>query len=141
MSAYTVKNEEELKKLSFHDCFIYGMSWNAEKYSFSFDIDYILEWIDPKKSGDGYTFKVSKGTLIFENVSQIYIELDWGISLPTCQLEKISILESVLSPNGTNLLKWGMDFSTPDGEISFLATNFELQLIEDPVISKSQNLR
>jgi hypothetical protein len=41
---YCILPESEAKPESFHDCHVYDLVWRPDRFSFSMDIQYILEW-------------------------------------------------------------------------------------------------
>jgi hypothetical protein len=40
-----VLSESEAKLECFHDCHVHGLHWSDERFIFSLDLQYILEWI------------------------------------------------------------------------------------------------
>ena len=132
---------EDFDSLSLHDCYIYGVTWQKSKFEFRLDIDFILEWIEPEPGETYYTFKVSEAMLCFQHVSDAKVELAWGgIDLVT-QISDVVRTDAGFSPNGTQLWKYNIELSEPDGEIWVKGTGFELFVTSDPVVIKYQTLR
>jgi hypothetical protein len=71
-----VLSEEEVSGQRFHDCHVYGVAWCRDSFTFSLDIDYILQWHKPEPPADSYKFSVSKALLVFKSVSDIKLWMD-----------------------------------------------------------------
>ena len=81
-----VLSELDAPPESFHDCHVHGMGWDADGFSFSVGLDYILKWLEPSAPGGGYQFLVAKAKLTFQNVDALIIrakirDLDGGTTL------------------------------------------------------------
>ncbi len=137
-SQYT---DEELDDLGFHDCYVWGMRWDAQTYSFSLDLDYIVEWVKPADRDGAFRFWTSKAELCFGNVDNLEISLSWDQCLLECQIQDIHRRESRNTPNGTTQWRWELELSSPEGEVSFWATDFQLRIVTSPVLSDGQSPR
>ena len=48
--------DSDYDSMIWHDNYIHAMSYDAEERSFSLDIDYITEWVEPEKTVDCFHF-------------------------------------------------------------------------------------
>lgn len=128
-------DESQASLESFHDCHVHGLRWRRDHFSFSMDIQYILEWIDPAEPGSGYQFSVCEARLSFRNANELRILMDWSDSALDAQVATIRISKSRSTPNGLIERYFEVDFSDPEAKISLWSTGYEVLLLEDPVIS------
>ncbi len=61
--------------MSWHDNYIHAISFDVEEDLFDLDIDYITEWVEPKKGEDCFSFWVAPATLNFRGVSELDIDI------------------------------------------------------------------
>ena len=132
---YTI---EEFESLGFHDCYVHGISWKSTDYSFLLDLDYIVEWVENQGF---YEFWISPAELQFRNVSDARLNLDWTKLAVQCQIQDIHKSDSKPSPIGSDDFHWEIELATPVGSIEFWASEFELRILESPVLRKLQCLR
>ncbi|MEC0226441.1 hypothetical protein [Paenibacillus alba] len=67
-------NDEDFDNMNWHDCKVYGIGFDDDKYKLVFDIDYILDWVKPEKDNIYFKFWVAPSTLVFENVYDLNID-------------------------------------------------------------------
>ena len=70
-----VWTEADFELMGWHDARIYGVAFLEETFEFALDIDYIFEWVQPVAPAVHFTFWVSPCTLVFENVSELEIDV------------------------------------------------------------------
>jgi len=132
-----ILSEHQAPPGSFHDCHVQGIRWRRDRFVFSMDLQYILEWIVPADgSAAGYRFSISEARLTFRDADELEISMAWSGGALDCQIDTLRILESRTTPNGKTENQYEIDFSDPDGRISIWSTGYELALLTEPVISK-----
>src|ERR1700750_3136702 len=61
-------DETNFQTMQWHDCKIYAIAFDSERFELVLDIDFIVEWIAPKDSQSTYEFWMVPATLAFKNV-------------------------------------------------------------------------
>ncbi|WP_416191653.1 hypothetical protein [Neisseria sp. CCUG12390] len=139
METYTLEKqiwtEKDFDQMGWHDARIYGFVFHpADEYrtDLIFDIDYILEWVNPMPPEEYFSFWVSPCTLKFENIYNLQIEIDqYGTNLPA-----IEDVELVSVENG--IYQWNIELS--EGYISFKSSGFKQFVRNQPVLIRRQFL-
>ena len=132
------RNYYSFEEMDFHDVRIYGIKFIKEKFKISFDIDYILEWYlnDVTKIYDKYL--VASADLIFHNYFDLKIDIfqTQTFDLLIDNIEKEIGIES--KTTSINMDKYCISLNC--GTIKFLASDIELSLRSNPIISSFQEL-
>jgi len=136
VSAFT---HEDFDRLGFHDCYVRGIRWGGEQFSFSVELDYIVKWIEPADDGF-FKFWIRPAVLRFDLVDDVVMDFDGTGLMPECQIDGLRRTASRATPNGSTQWHWEFELIIPDGSISLWATGFELSLNGPPVLSASQHL-
>lgn len=130
-------SESDAQLESFHDCHAYGLHWRPDRFTFSIDLQYILEWIEPSDASSGaYRFRVSEAQLVFRSASELKVTMDWSGSALDSEIASMRVLRTRTTPNGQVERFFEIEFSDPDGVISLWSTGYEVNLLQEPVISK-----
>ena len=130
-----VLSESDAGLDSFHDCHVHGLHWRRDTFSFSMDIQYILEWIEPNDGTSGYRFSISEARLRFRDVDDLKVALDWsGLALDS-QIASIRMLKTRTTPTGALQRYFEIEFADPEAIISLWSTGYELALLHEPVLS------
>ena len=105
------------------------------------DIDYITEWLCA--DGNSCTFKIAPATLVFENITDLQMALDYkacsaGITPPSIH----AITRQPISyPNGDTTYVWHIEINWPSNAfIKFQAPGFTQTLRKEPVVHHEQVL-
>lgn len=131
---------DDLEQVGFHDCRVSGVRWDAGGFEVAFDLDYIVEWVQPTDSQRGYRFWISPAELRFSDVDDLRIELAWiGLTLD-CSIQDLHRREKRATPNGKTQWRWELELAAPQGAIVFWATDFELKIQGPPTLSATQEL-
>jgi hypothetical protein len=105
------------------------------------DIDYILEWISPTGQDGRFTFIVSPADLIFLQVTDLIISIDYAscsAALQPMTIEEIR-REIVTYPNGYSSFSWKIELNGPNESfISFHSPGMSQVLKGKSVRSTSQ---
>jgi len=133
--------DTSLDKLGFHDCYVFGIRWDAEGHAIVIDLDYVAEWVSPDSEHDSYRFWVAKAELRFRNVDEVTLRLEWGNLPPICQIQDLHRRKARTTPNGRTQWLWELELSTPDGGMRLWSTDFELRIHGAPLLSDTQWVR
>jgi hypothetical protein len=148
-----IYTDADFENLSWHDCHIHGVEFhvgNADDGDWTselvLDIDYIVEWICGRSGGG--QFRVAPATLVFHEVTDLKIAIDWGSSGFRSSLHVVSIgsIERELLParkghSERPYYSWRVRLNWPEsGEIAFGAVGFTHTLRAEPVLTKQQSL-
>lgn len=145
-------SEPEYDPHAWHDDTLHGMRFRTPDLvrgdwtsAFILDIDHIVAWV---KEGDAMRFRVAPADLMFHDVCDLEMAIDWGDSRGQVGLSEPSIdritRETVETP-GTNplapLFRWRVVLNWPTGgEITFHARRYDLALRRTPVLHDEQSL-
>lgn len=148
-----IHTEADFDRLSWHDCHLWGIQFrvgnpaqNDWTSDLELDIDFIVEWIC---GDDGRCrFRVAPATLVFHEVTDPTIQLDWGNSdfRVALHLASIDDIERSVVPNQNVRLdrsydRWTIRFNWPKGsKVTFGAAGFTQSLRTEPVLTSEQSL-
>lgn len=110
---------------------------------FILDIDHIVAWVHGE---DGDRFHVAPADLIFRNVSELEMTIDWGNTGAEMGMHEPSIdhIARTPVPDGKgrgSRYRWQIVLKRPaGGEIAFQADGFELRQRCPPVLRDEQQL-
>jgi len=149
----TKHTEADFERLSWHDCYIWGLKlgagdpdeddWTSD---LALDIDFIVEWICGV--GGGTQFRVAPAMLTFHGVTDLRINVEWSDSGFRQALHQVSIHQIEREPVREQQVyldrpcySWRIGLNWPkDGEIVFGAVGFTQLLLADPVLTSKQHL-
>ncbi|MBN8856741.1 MAG: hypothetical protein J0H29_00050 [Sphingobacteriales bacterium] len=137
MNVKEVWGNEDFNEMSWHDNYIYKMSFPSDDLRMSLEIDYIFKWeLNPKSNF--YQYWISHCWLTFVDVLNLKIDLDYKNStgLTIAEIRRIS---NRISKN-QKVIIWTFEIETDKGMISFDATGFIQKVDKQPVLSQSQRL-
>jgi hypothetical protein len=132
---------EDFENMEWHDCKIYGMSF-ADNYEFLLDIDYILEWEKRQDGDDGFSFWVSPCTVVFENVTELKIDIEI-IEPFQIQIQAIVRHNPERPINGAFInhkTQYLWTIETQQGTIGFKSVGYKLYLRQKPKLISKQYL-
>jgi hypothetical protein len=130
--------ESDFDTMSWHDCHIHAFSFNDD-YELLLDIDYMFEWVKPKKGGKYYKFWIAPCTLIFENVHTVELELDSGQPI----IDLIQRENPQITPASAYLGKafeydWSMEMI--NGVMTFKSVGFKQYVRQPPILFHEQKI-
>ena len=120
---------------SFHDCHVHGLAWRRDRFSFSLNLQYILEWIPPADATAGYSFLVADAQLTFRSSAEVRVAMDWMTSALDAQVGAVRVLDTRRTPNGAVQRRFEIEFADPEGAITLWSSGYDVLLLEEPVIS------
>ena len=146
-------SDADFARLSWHDDTVYGLrfevgdiargDWRSE---LMLDLDHIVEWLCG--SDRSVRFRVAPATLIFHDVTDLRIALDWGDSghrtaLGEPQIDAITrtqVLDQKICLDRP-YYRWRIALNWPrGGEVGFGASGFTQTLRAAPVLLDQQRL-
>lgn len=135
-----VISESDAVLESFHDCHVHGFQWRRDRFTFTVNLQYILEWIAPIDNSAGYRFSISEGRLTFRDVDELKVQMDWSGTSLDAQIAAVRILKVRTTPNGRLQRYFEIEFADPDAIISLWSTGYELNLLQEPMISEMSSI-
>ena len=138
MSKQTSWDESNFESMSWHDNRVHAVTFSPDNFEFGLDLDYIVEWYDPAKDENNFSFSLAPATLLFQNASNIIIDV---IIDNIYELFVKEITQSFIkkSPNQKfNIFKYAILFHH-NGKIELEATGFKQNLRKEPVKTNAQS--
>jgi hypothetical protein len=131
--------ESDFETMEWHDCRIYAIAFDSEKFELMFDIDYIIEWVKPEANTPYFKFWVVPATLVFKNVRNINISAD-SVDLIIQSISR----DDPSEPKNANYVGGSLEYrwtiETTNGEIAFYSIAYEQFARESPVLLDSQTI-
>jgi hypothetical protein len=145
-------SDADFARLSWHDDTVYGLrfevgdiargDWRSELV---LDLDHIVEWLCGNDRSA--RFRVAPATLVFHDVTDLRIGLDWGSGHRTAlgepQIDAITraAFEDQKISLGQPYYRWRIGLNWPRGcELTFGASGFTQTLRAAPVLLDQQRL-
>jgi hypothetical protein len=136
MEVKEIWTNEDFREMGWHDSRLYQIKFPDEECNFTLYLDYIFKW--EKQENDFFKFWVSPCEMIFKNVLDSEINISFkkaiGIDIIEIKREKVG-----LTPNG-KMIDWKFLIETDKGTIELIATDFEMNVISQPILSDSQSI-
>lgn len=143
--------EADFEQLSWHDCHVWGLAFHAGgtddlASELVLDIDFIVERIDDG-AGRAARVRVAPATLVFQEVTDLRIGLDWGtsgfplsINPPSIDsIERECVPDRMVYP-ARPYYRWQIRFSWPAGaEMVFKSVGFTQTLRGEPVVADARH--
>ncbi len=133
----SIFSEKDFDTMGWHDNTIWSMLADPDSFEYSFDIDYIFKWVNPKNDEDSFKFWVSPVTLVFENIHSVQIDIK--SSQGNIEILELLMEELQLTPNG-KFTEHNFRFECEEGFISLNATNFKMYVRQKPKLLERQCL-
>jgi len=132
---FRILSESDAEPESFHDCHVHGLHWHRDKFTFSMDLQYIVDWINPSDGTSSYRFAVSEGCLTFRNVDDLNVSMDWSGALLDAEIAVMRTVKTRTTPNGRLQRYFEIEFGAPEAIISLWSTGYEVELLQAPRLS------
>ena len=144
--------DADFEQLSWRDCHLWGLGFHAGDANdlaseLVFDIDFIVDRIEGQE-GKPPRYRVAPASLIFEEVTDLRIGLDWGnsgfplsINPPSIEaIERECVPDRIVYP-ARRYYRWQVRFSwPPSAEVVFKAVGFSQTLRAEPVLTDRPSL-
>ena len=129
--------DNDFDAMGWHDATLWAMLADPERFEFLVDLDYIFEWVKPAPEETYYKFWIAPVTMIFENAHTV--KLDIESSQGTIEVADLHRENPRPTPNG-KLEERTYRFECQEGEISLLATGFQMIVRRNPALLSAQSL-
>ena len=130
-------NDNDFEDMSWHDCYVYEISFPDENQKLRLDIDYIFDWVLERDS-NMYRFWVSPSQLTFLNVLYLKLHLDFqntvGLTIEKIKRGNPRKLHATTKPI------WDYEIMTDKGLITFQSSGFLQEVKAQPILSEYQTL-
>lgn len=133
-------DENDFDKMGWHDSKIYAIAFEDDNFELMFDIDYILEWVNPEESESNYKFWVSPCTLVFRNVWNLDINLETGLNLEILDLHRANITKSKNESSITESSEYDWKVEINNGDVSFRSVGYRQYFRRSPVLIENQSI-
>ena len=136
----SVWTDADFDQMGWHDARIWALAFLAESSEFVLDIDYIIEWVSPAPGEEYYEFWVVPATLVFENVTDLDIQLE---PFSDVSLDSITRSEPGVPLNAVRIGKtqdWRYDLDCHVGGIQLRSAGYTQYLRRPPIRVKTQHL-
>jgi hypothetical protein len=129
--------DEHFDTLSWHDNHVHGLRVVAGEHGTGklvLDLDHILEW--RKASENKFQFLIAPAVLIFHDVSDLKVELDYrAASAALTPFSIHGITRTLERRERYTATLWRIEVNWPQGEITFEASGFEQRTTAEPTLS------
>lgn len=136
MKVKEVWTDLEFEEMGWHDSRIYSLSLPTEQFLFKLDIDYIFKWVED--GSGGFNFWVSPCDLVFENVFNFKVEIDFR-DTHLLYISNIERSNPRLSQNGKMKI-WDYLIEADNGNISFSSSGYKQRVRDQPVFSEALDI-
>ena len=136
--------EADFEQMGWHDARVVAFAVRPETYEVEFDLDYIVEWVDPSERGGNYSFWSAPATLVFENVRKLVLHMEPDPP----EFEIIGIerdepsheLPLGTTPWGSTIRgpEWRWQFDLGRGTLSFRSTGYQQYFRRPPLFVGQQ---
>lgn len=133
-------NDEDFDNMNWHDCKVYGIGFDDDKYKLIFDIDYILDWVKSEKDNIYFKFWVAPSTLVFENVYELNIDLSIFNGFEICKVCRSEPMEPRNKEYINRNIEWSWHISSNQGDITFKSVGYTQFIRRKPILTDDQSL-
>lgn len=126
--------------MPWHDTRIHAIAFAPSTFELLLDVDYLCEWLEPASSTEVYSFWRAPSTLVFENVLDLKIELDFFHT--QLQIDSVVRTDPVTPINSAYINKqteWFWTIDCQQGNISFRSVGFNLTFRTRPVLTQTMS--
>ena len=129
--------EADFDVMGWHDSTLHAFAFIPDKFELLLDIDYILEWVDPREGETYFKFWVAPATLVFENVYDLKIDLE---PVDGIELQDIRRTDPRVPHNAEFVgrdKEWRWTIETDNGEITFGSVGFHQYFRKSAIFSRA----
>ncbi|WP_447635657.1 hypothetical protein [Flavobacterium microcysteis] len=137
MNVKEIWTDADFEEMGWHDSYIHAISLLNENLEFCLDIDYLFKWVLDDQS-NLYNFWVSPCTLLFLNVLNLKIDIDFQ---NTVGLDILDInRNNPRTSSDKEKTLWDFEIITDKGYITFESSGYKQVVKKQPILSQSQVL-
>lgn len=133
-----VWSDTDFEQMGWHLAYVHGIAAIPENFELLFDIDYIVNWVNPVPPDSYFTFWIAPATLVFTNVGNVEFHLKSQSG--EFSLQDLHRVDEQTTPNG-KMTDWLWKLSGDDGSVSFRATGYKQYFRKQPFHTQFQKLR
>ncbi|HXB45387.1 MAG TPA: hypothetical protein VNV85_15080 [Puia sp.] len=129
--------EDDFDQMGWHDNKIYAIAFGIEESEISFDIDYIIRWVDPKENKSNFEFLIAPATLVFRNV----YDFSMNFSLLDLIIDGISRDNPSQPKNAVHIkeqIEYDWIIQANNGEITFRSVGYKQYARQKPKLYSNQ---
>jgi hypothetical protein len=131
--------EADFEQMGWHDSYIHAVAFLPEQFEVAFDIDYILQWVQP--SEDQYCrFWVAPATLVFENIHDLKLDLEPFEAVEIADLHRDDPKRPINAEYIGRDTEWRWRIETHQGDITLRAIGYKQHFRRQPIFTRSQSL-
>ena len=145
MQEYVVEkwiwSEADFEEMGWHDSHIHGMAFFPDDFELTFDVDYILKWVDPEPDETYFKFWVAPATLVFKNVHDVEFEIDsYNGNLEIDNIKREQESRPINAELTGNTREWLWTIECQEGEIRLRSVAYEQFIRAAPQLVLRQTL-
>jgi hypothetical protein len=129
--------DDNFDTMQWHDCKIYAIAFDSEKFEIRLDIDFVVEWVKPKEGETFFKFWVSPATLVFKHVHEISITTV-SVDLIIQDITRSNPTELGIANHTKGAMEYNWNIETTNGEITFKSIGYDQFARERPVLIDRQ---
>jgi hypothetical protein len=133
-------DENDFEQMGWHDSKIYAIAFKDESFELLLDIDYIVKWVAPNEKESYFKFWVAPATIVFRNVWDLNIGLEYDLNLEIQDLQR----GDVKKPQNTNVTSGSLEYDwkieVNNGEITFKSIGYKQYFRKDPILLNTQKI-
>ncbi|HEX8564160.1 MAG TPA: hypothetical protein VF648_00730 [Pyrinomonadaceae bacterium] len=135
-----VWTESDFEQMNWRESRVYAFAFLPKRTEFLLDIDYILQRIYQPENANSQRFLVAAATLVFENVSDLRIELEPNQEIEIINIERSAHRKSKNSELINRKTEWKWIIKTNQGDIGFRAVGYKQHFKGMPILGQEQAL-
>ena len=132
--------EEDFERLGWHDAHVHAFAFLPDTWEFLLDLDYIWEWVSPAENESHYSFWSAPATLVFENVTDLRIELGPFPAFELNSIERNDPQAPDAHEDTPPSIHWHWSLDFFNGQITFRSTGFTQFFRREPILNTRQSL-
>ncbi|WP_444915408.1 hypothetical protein ACJJI5_03940 [Microbulbifer sp. EKSA008] len=141
MHTYELKkkiwSENDFSIMGWHDSKIWGFLADTENFEFMIDLDYIFQWIHPRKGETYFKFWVAPVTMVFENAYDILLDIESRQG--ELEVADLHMVNERKTKNG-RFDEHDFRFDCQEGEFKISATGFKMYVRKAPILQSRKAL-
>jgi hypothetical protein len=132
--------QKDFEKMGWHDCSIHAFAFFIKTSEFGLDIDYIFQWIEPKKGKKYFHFWVAPVTFVFENVRDLKLDIETDSKIMIDSITRNNPQKSKNSERNEKQEEWCWNIKCQEGTISLRSVGYKMFVKKQPVLKNEQIL-
>ena len=131
--------DADFEQMGWHDSHIHAVAFLPEQFEVAFDIDYILQWVQPAED-KYYRFWVAPATLVFENIHDLKFDIEPFEAVEIADLHKDNPQRPINAEYIGRDTDWQWRIETHQGDITLRAIGYKQYFRRQPLFGRLQSL-